>query len=859
VSPASALLVAAVGSGFATTPVRGVVFADRNGDGIRQDDEPGVPGAVVAFERTTFVTTDRNGAYQLDAPVSEGRLWVRIPAGYRPGPVWRAIGREPIDLPLAPLTEDEVASPLTFVVASDTHVPGNDGGTWDGGDLTDAIDQAISLADRPRFFTIVGDMTGGNTTYQFDVLEKAVATVGMPWIPVAGNHDWYDGGTTFRSYYGVDNYSFDIGNVHFIVWDTNLEVDDQIAFLTADLAHVNGAMIVVALAHHSPLDEVADAMNELGVDYMFTGHWHANRRIQRGEIVEFSTQTFIMGSIDQSASGYRVVTFAEDGAIHVEHHERMVRNQLDVVAPHPGTCVAATGFPVIAAVALDASTPAVTVRVDCGPEQTLDPSGGWSFRANVGPLSPGTHSLTVSAESAGGRREERQIAIEVCTPSSTMANATDWPQLGGTAEHHNAHPTPVAPPLVARWVTNVGGTISLGTPIVAAGLAIVVVTDNAGGDQGGLVAIDLATGVERWRYRTPFPAVGAAAASGDTVVVATKNGEVYAVALADGAPRWRHDAAAGVSSFSGSLWGPPTIADGLVYVALQGNFTALDLASGTPVWARDPNDPEFNWLGSLAAVAVSDGTAIAAFNRTLGIASASAATGAAGWSMKDSRSVAVNASPVIENGIVYVVSAAGTVTAATLSTGGAIWARDVTPGATEWDYSVTATPALAGGRLFVATQWDDLVALDAASGVELWRVPAAEGVLNFTHYRDAQAAWPASPVVTGDIVWIGGLDGRLVAFAADDGRELWSTQLGAPITSAVAPTADALVVASYDGTVRLMTPGTPAAPAAIDACPPVAPRPPTTTIPGARAITFAVALLAVALSFWLRYRRRAAR
>ncbi|MGE3762584.1 MAG: PQQ-binding-like beta-propeller repeat protein [Kofleriaceae bacterium] len=836
-SPARAVLLVALAGGCATTPVRGVVFADRNGDGIRQKDEPGIAGAVVAFERSTFVTTDRDGAYHLDAPSDEGQLWVRIPSGYRPRVQSRPIGNEPVDLPLAPLTDEEAASPLTFVVASDSHVPspgGND--AWDGGDLVDAIDQAVSLPERPRFFTIAGDMTAGNESYQFDTLQAAVETVGMPWIPVAGNHDWYDGGANYRRYYGIDSYSFDIDNVHFVVWDTNLDADDQIAFLTADLAHVSGGMTVVALAHHSPLDEVAEAMDQLGVDYMFTGHWHANRVIQRGEIREISTQTFVMGSIDQTAPGYRVVTIDDDGTMHIDHREKLVRGQLDLVWPHPGTCVADTNVAVIAAAALDASTPEVSVRVDCGPEQALAPSGGWSFGGDIGALSPGTHSLTLSAVSAAGRREETQLAIEVCPPPSALPAFTSWPQLGGSAEHRNARPEPTAPPLVARWATNVGGTITLGTPIVAGDLAIVVITDNAAGDQGGLVALDLATGAERWRYRTPFPAVGAAAASGDTVVVATKNGEVHAVALADGALRWIHDAAAGQSTFSGSLWAPPTIADGLVYVALQGNFTAIDLATGDPVWARDPNDPEFNWLGSLAAVAVSEGTAIAAFNRTLGVASASATTGAPGWSMKDGRSLAVNASPLVENGVVYLVNAAGTVSASNLSSGSVIWSRNVTAGATEWHYSVTATPALAGGRLFVATQWDDLVALDAASGAVLWRTPAPDGVLNFTHYRDAQAGWPASPVVTGDIVWIGGLDGRLRAFAADDGRELWSTQLGAPITSAVAPTGDALVVASYDGTVRLMTRGTPAAPAAIEPCPPIEPAVSPSTTPGGCAI-----------------------
>ena len=118
------------------------------------------------------------------------------------------------------------------------------------------------------------------------------------------------------------------------------------------------------------------------------------------------------------------------------------------------------------------------------------------------------------------------------------------------------------------------------------------------------------------------------------------------------------------------------------------------------------------------------------------------------------------------------------------------------------------------------TQWNDLVALDAATGRELWRAGTGGGPLNFAHYRSALPGFVASPIVTGDIVWIGAPDGRLLALAADDGRVLWETQLGAPIVSAPAPVGDALVVATFDGTVRLLAPTVPRAPLApVASCP----------------------------------------
>ena len=46
------------------------------------------------------------------------------------------------------------------------------------------------------------------------------------------------------------------------------------------------AMIVIGLGHGSPRDEVADQLAALGVDYLFTGHWHANRKVERTGLVE---------------------------------------------------------------------------------------------------------------------------------------------------------------------------------------------------------------------------------------------------------------------------------------------------------------------------------------------------------------------------------------------------------------------------------------------------------------------------------------------------------------------------------------------------------------------------------------------
>lgn len=800
--------------------VAGVVYIDRNGDGVRQDDEPGVPGATVMLDHGTATgKSGPDGWFSLEAAAGAASVWVRTPAGFRPGPVWaRLDGRA--ELALSPLSPEADRAPVTFVVASDTHiVTPTPGDPWDNGDLADAIDQAIALPEPPRFFTIVGDVTQANRPDEFARVEEALRDVAVPWIPVAGNHDWYDGGRAWRERWGPDNYSFDVGDLHVIVWDTNLGEDVQLDFFRADLADVPAATTVVALGHASPDDDVADELAALGVDYMFTGHWHANRRVERDGLVEWGTQTLIMGTIDQSPAGYRIVTFAGGPPI-VEHRARLVEPHVSIAAPHRGSCTP-PGAPldVLASAALDAGTPAVTAHIDCGPAIPLVARGGWSFGARLPGLPPGTHRLTVTAESPAGRRLSREIAFEVCERNLGTPAAGDWPQLGGGPAHTNAAARPIAPPLQQAWATPIGANVLLGSPIVAAGTVVVSVWDLGAGDRGGLVALDLATGAERWRYTTPYQARNAPAIDGDTVVVALGNGEVHAVALADGRRRWVHDAADGVDSLAASLWAAPTIADGLVYVAVQGRMSALDLMTGDVVWSRDAFR-SYPWLGSLAAVTVADGTAVVNTGREDGTRALSAMSGGTVWDLRGPSSIAINATPIAEDGVLYLANAAGVVTAVDLATGDPAWWHSVTPGAHEWSYAVTATPSLAGGRLFVPTQYGEIVALDAATGARLWRYETLGGPLQFAHYRSAEAGFAASSVATGDVLWVPRPDGILAALDPADGRELWRTRLGAPIVSAPAPAGDHLVVATFDGVIRALVPAPDAVPPLVEACEP---------------------------------------
>jgi outer membrane protein assembly factor BamB len=847
------VLAVALASGCAAT-VHGTVFADRNGDGLREADEPGVPGVVVAIDRGGFVTTDGQGEFVLDAPTPASIVWARASSAFRPGPAWARADSASPEIPLVPIDDAEAATPLTFVVAADSHTTANPADPWDGGDLADAIDQATSLPEPPRFFTILGDITQGGSAAELARIADALQVTTVPFVPVPGNHDWFDGGAAYRARFGPDNYSFDVGDVHVIVWDTNLSEDEQVAFVAADVAHVASGMTIVAMGHASPTDAVADRLADLGVAYLFTGHWHANRRVARAALVEWGTQTFMMGGIDQAPAGYRVVTFA-DGVPAIEHRERLVHAHLAPVFPHAGSCAPPDGFALLAAAALDAARPHVTARIDCGAPIDLAPAGGWAFRTDAPALAPGTHSLELHATSPAGRELTTDTSFDVCAPAPAPATG-DWPQVGGGPEHPGAVATAIAPPLQVAWATPVGGTLALGTPVIAGDLAIVASTDRGAGDTGGLIALDVATGAIRWRATTPYPVTAAAAIDGDTVIATLGDGEVRAYGLADGTPRWEHAIATGVDSLAASLWAPPAIADGVVYAGVEGRFAALDVATGEPRWSVDQH-PQYPWLGSLAAPAVTGDVVLASFGREDGVSGFSTATGERVWQTHDA--LAMNGAPVVANGLAYVTSSYGDVIALDAATGSRRWIRRVVDGGFDWGYAITAAPAYADGRLFVPTQWNALVALDAATGVELWRATTPGGPLELAHYRSAEPGFAASPLVTGNLVWVGRPDGTLVALDAADGHELWSTQLGAPAVSAPAPVGGGLIVATYDGTVRALVPAAARTPAPAGSCPPM-PQPSNETAPAAGCCNVgdgpSPAILLVGLLL-LRRRRRA--
>ena len=778
----------------ASIAVEGVVLADRDGDGAVSAADRPVSGALVFWETEVVATTDGDGRFRLDAP-GPGIVWVRTPEGFAPGPVWREVtgGQPPLTLLLRPMA---ASGPLRFVHASDTHV-----GTNSEEATRRAVRQATGADPPPWFLVVTGDITAGTQPVEFDALAGALRDIAVPFVPVVGNHDWHDDGISYRRRLGPPMHSFDAGGVHFIALNFMASADAQLGFVDRDLAARPAAGPLVVFTHATPANPMAAALARRGVDYLFTGHSHDNRVMQRGALLEVNTQTAVMGGIDYTPAGYRLVEL-RGGRFSLEHHTYVREPLVEVSYPRPGDCVPPGRIAVIAAVEIGAAPDAVELSLDGAPPVRLAAAGGWAFAGEVTLARPRWYSLEVRARRGEQtlRAASRFCVIVAGEAGEATAALPDWPMLQGSAEHRGSVVAELSPPLRPIWARAIGGHARAGGPVLAGGRLFVPVVDLSDSRGGGLVAFDARRGDRLWQRRGIGSVAATPAVAGHTVVFTTTDGWLHAHRVDDGRRLWMVDLAAGEEEKLSALYAAPVIAGGRVYAGNQRRFAAVDLRSGAVVAGTQVRSM---WTHLYAAPAVARGQVIVPLGRgPSSLLSLDAEDLSERWTRSYRASTRIHSSPVVDGDIVYAGNAEDFLSAIDLDSGEPEWTEQLYGGWSRWSLG---TPALAHGLLLVPTPRRYLYAVEAASGSVAWRKDTGWSRIHPVAYHREARGFLASPVVTDRIVWAGGIDGVLRALDVRGGAERWQTDLGSPVVGGLVPSGDLLFVVTYDGTVRALS------------------------------------------------------
>ena len=277
---------ASAGAEPLTETATGVVFDDRNGNGERDRGERGIRDVPVS-NGSDVVRTDKNGRYELTVD-DQTIIFISKPAGW-------GVPVNEVQLPQYYYTHFPNGSPHELRyggIAPTGPLPASVDFPMFKDDSRDASFKAIGFADpqtsnigqiEDMAVDVIAELVGTDASFGLTVGDvvndpldlfaphnEAVSKIGIPWWNTPGNHDQdYDAPTdenatdTYKATFGPTDYSFDYGQVHFVLMD-NVEHQgpdhgyrgylnaEQLDWLENDLHYVPRNKLVV-IGTHIPL------------------------------------------------------------------------------------------------------------------------------------------------------------------------------------------------------------------------------------------------------------------------------------------------------------------------------------------------------------------------------------------------------------------------------------------------------------------------------------------------------------------------------------------------------------------------------------------------------------------------------
>jgi len=148
----------------------------------------------------------------------------------------------------------------------------------------------------------------------------------------------------------------------------------------------------------------------------------------------------------------------------------------------------------------------------------------------------------------------------------------------------------------------------------------------------------------------------------------------------------------------------------------------------------------------------------------------------------------LSAVPLVAEGKVFTLDAAGNVSAFSSTSGSRIWKASVTPENEASKEGFGGGLALDGGHIYATTGYGTVVALDAGSGAVQWTKSLGEPIRN-------------SPTAAGGKIYFVSTDNTLHALDAANGEELWKArglpQTATLLSNASPAVANGVVVAPF--------------------------------------------------------------
>jgi hypothetical protein len=253
--------------------VSGSVFEDANGNGLRDAGEPGIPGVAVSNGRD-IVRSAADGGYAIDTRPDAVVFAIKpasrnfgLRANGLPG-FWHDGDGPRFDVALSP--RHDLRGPMQVLLFTDPQAKSLADVDYYRRDIVEPLrgtQAALGLS--------LGDIVNDDVSL-YPALDAVTATLGVPWLHIAGNHDLDAGAMTdadtlrsFRANYGPDTVAWEAPQATFIGLDDIIAMPgqrpsyigglraDQFAFLEAYLPTLPKDRLLVIGVHIPFFDTAA--------------------------------------------------------------------------------------------------------------------------------------------------------------------------------------------------------------------------------------------------------------------------------------------------------------------------------------------------------------------------------------------------------------------------------------------------------------------------------------------------------------------------------------------------------------------------------------------------------------------------
>ena len=736
--------------------LRGVVFEDTDGDGLKGPAEKVLTGAEVT-DGAALVKTDATGAYVLPLDVYSEFVWVNADFAKYKGPLWRAIPADTrrVDVAVAPREKPFGSTPRVVTLV-------DVGSTVDPGDGTDPalswmLDEAARLEPKPDVLVIYGDARACELRRKIVAEHPAGFEVVHRFVPVGDGTDVVAERDAFTKVLGPDLKSLRLHAKTHPLHDPSAlmhltPAGATLSFRKGGLRSPPALLIEDVPPEAAPVPEVRLAGFR---NYLHAAHPGLEAVVAPGPLLV----SFVLGD---TALGADIPVKVEMAHVRREK-ERLVLMELalpayQVFGGGPLTRRVTFEKPVI----LDEGF--YVLRFTAGP-----PQASWS--RNV--------SFVVPKGTPPGR-----------------GSGSPWPAPGGNSTHTGQAADNVSPPFHLAGVVGTGWRTLRGSPVVLADAVLVPVEGNL--TRTGSAASGVAPGLPTVReMHVPF-------CCHEQGVFELHPGRV-SLETAEKPPRTlRFD-------FTGP--GPNPAA---THMVVGGECLCVVDAEGT-AWGfvrtrgaevkGDGYDARaaaesLRWQVGISPgcrQAVATDAELFTGNECLEIAS-----GKPRWTLETYRlrdcSVALSGERVVVTGVTTTgTSTRQVVLVIERETGKLVWEKvlaEVHP----LDEVLTAPPAVARGAVFVGSADGVFRALALADGVEAWQFKTGDSVIPLSAGPDRTGGRISSGAVVSDrTVFFGAADGGIYALERRRGTLTWHYNVGLPVLASLALSGNTLYVADWAG------------------------------------------------------------